>query len=169
MKEQLTELQSTRDRLKEAIALINEENFNIVPFKDSWTAAQIAEHVLKGVGVEVLYGHTRPTDRDPGEMIAQLKGIFLNFDIKMKSPAAILPSGNPHQKAEILNEIDAKWDKLIQAASTLDLSRTCTDFEFPNIGYLTRLEFVTLFIVHTQRHTHQLKNAAAAFGVETGK
>ena len=160
MKDHVNELQGTKEGLKQAISSISEEDFNEVPFADSWTPAQVAEHVLKGVGVDVLYGHTQPTDRNPGENTAQLEGIFLNFDTKMKSPQSILPSGVPHKKAEMLHEIDAKWDKLTDAVNTLDLSLTCTDFEFPGIGYLTRLEYVVLFNVHTQRHTHQLKNIA---------
>ena len=53
-----------------------------------------------------------------------------------------------------------KFDKLIEAARTLDLSLTCIDFEIPTFGLFTRLEFVWFYIVHTQRHTFQLQKIA---------
>jgi hypothetical protein len=157
----VTELQSAKAGLTEVIVAIPDEQFNKVPFEDSWTAAQVSEHIFKALGVEVLYGATKPTDRVPDEKVAEVM-IFLDFTIKMKSPDFILPSDEPQDKAPLLNGLEDKLNKLIEAAQTLDLTLTCLDFEIPEIGAFTRLEFLWFYVFHTKRHIHQLQNITKA-------
>jgi hypothetical protein len=158
MEDLVKELKHTKEELIKAISSINEDEFNEVPFEDSWTAAQVSEHLLKAIGISTLYGGIKTTDRDPGEKIAETGELFLNMDIKMKSPDFILPSDKKHTRKEIIDEVDITLSKLIEAAETLDLSKTCTDFAIPGFGDFTRLEFIWFYIFHTQRHTNQLKN-----------
>lgn len=162
MKDLLTELEKTKTHLIQAIAAISDEQFNTVPFKDSWTAGQVTEHILKAVGVDMLYGDTKPTERKPDEKIKQTSDLFLNLDIKMLSPDFIYPSDEPHTKADMLAQVEDKFNKLIEAAKSLDLTLTCLAFEVPGFGEFTRLEFIWFFIVHTQRHIFQLKKVANA-------
>lgn len=158
----ITAIQNTKADLVAVLSSINDEKFNTIPFTDSWTAAQVSEHILKAVGVGVLYGKTKPTERKPDEKVAETAALFLNMDIKMKSPDFILPSGIPQNKQDILSKVDDTFSKLGEAAKALDLSLTCLAFEVPGFGDFTRLEFVWFYIVHTQRHINQLKNIAAA-------
>lgn len=156
------EIQNTRLNLVSVINNIKQEQFNVIPFEGSWTAAQVSEHILKAIGADFLYGNTKLTEREPNEKIEELGKLFLNFDIKMQSPAFILPSDTIQDKKNILNDLENSLNNLAKAAETLDLSATCTDFEMPGFGELTRLEWIWFYIFHTQRHTHQLKNIAKA-------
>jgi hypothetical protein len=162
MKDTIAELESTYKNLLQAISAIPADKINIVPFEGSWTAAQVTEHMLKAVGIEVLYGKTQATSRDPAEKIKATSDLFLNMDIKMQSPDFIYPSDKKYEKQELLDMVTDKFTKLIEAARTLDLSLTCMDFEIPTFGLFTRLEFVWFYIVHTQRHTFQLQKIARA-------
>jgi hypothetical protein len=162
MKDLLTELEKTKADLISAIDAISGEQFNTVPYPGGWTAAQVTEHVLKAVSVEMLYGKTKPTDRTPDEKVLQTADLFLNLDIKMTSPDFIYPSDEPHAKADMLTQADDKLSKLIAAAKALDLNLTCLAFEIPGFGEFTRLEFVWFYIFHTQRHIFQLKKIAGA-------
>lgn len=157
MKDPKAELQKTYTDLAEAIAAIPADEINIVPFENSWTAAQVTEHVLKAVGVEVLYGKTQETNRDPGEKIEPVADLFLNLDIKMQSPDFIYPSDKKYEKQQLLDLVNDKFTKLTEAVNTLDLSLTCLDFEVPTLGLFTRVEFVWFYIVHTRRHIFQLQ------------
>jgi hypothetical protein len=162
MNDLLKEIGQTKTDLLAVVSSIQQEQFNTVPFKDSWTAAQVCDHILKAVNTDVLYGNTQPTSRPPDEKVKQTADLFLNFDIKFKSPDFILPTNEPLNKHIELSAIETRMNALAEAAKTLDLSATCTDFEVPGAGAFTRLEFVWFFIVHTQRHIHQLKNIATA-------
>jgi hypothetical protein len=162
MKDLLTELEKTKTHLIQAIAAISDEQFNTVPFKDSWTAGQVTEHIFKAVGVDVLYGKTQPTERAPDENVEGTAKVFLNMDIKMKSPDFIYPSDGPHDKKEMLAKLEDSFNKLITAAKTLDLTLTCLDFSIPGAPPWTRLEFIWFYVFHITRHTNQLKNIAKA-------
>jgi hypothetical protein len=162
MKDLLTELKDTKAELLTTVSSIDEDKLNVVPFADSWTAAQVAEHILNAIGVTTLYGDTKETDRDPKEKVTATAELFLNLDIKMRSPDFIYPSDKKYTKDGLLKLVDKKFTKLINAANELDLNTTCLAFEIPGFGPFTRLEFVWFYVFHTQRHIFQLKKIAKA-------
>ncbi|MHA4809659.1 DinB family protein [Flavitalea flava] len=150
-------IKNTVPQLLQTVSSFNEEQFNRIPFEGSWTAGQVGEHMVKFTGADILYGPVETTHRPIDERDLGIKELFLNFDIKMKSPDFILPTGTYHKKEEILHELENKWKEVSDAVQTLDLSETCTAFKIPGIGALTRLEWIRFMIYHTQRHIHQLK------------
>ena len=158
MKELVQKIEDTRQELINIIRSVPDQLINTAPSADSWSPSQIAEHLSKAIGTDVLYGRTGPSGRSPNEHSEEIEKMFLNFGIKMQSPEFILPSGADYKKEDILKNIEVKWDAVNKAAQSLDLNVTCLDFEFPTIGALTRLEWISFYIVHTQRHIHQLKN-----------
>ncbi|MFD2146915.1 DinB family protein [Mucilaginibacter antarcticus] len=158
----VAELEEAKSGILKAVAAISRDKFNTVPFKDSWTAGQVSDHLLQSLGVDVLYGTTETTDRAPDQNVAPLASAFLDFTIKMKSPDFILPGDGPHDQQAFLTDFDNTFNKLITAAKTLDLSQTCLDFKMPVMGALTRLEFLWFYVFHTKRHTNQLQNIAKA-------
>lgn len=159
----ITELQNTTAQLTAAVNAIPNEKFNTVPFEGSWTAGQVCDHLLQSLGVSVLYGATKTTDRAPDKNVAEIGNIFLDFSTKLQSPDFILPGEGPHDKQAYLNDFGDTFNKLIEAANTLDLTQTCLDFEMPVMGALTRLEFLWFYVFHSKRHVYQLQNIAKAF------
>jgi DinB superfamily len=153
------QVKETGTAVIDELNLFSEEQLNVVPFEGSWTGGQVAEHLLKSAGVvEVVFGRTTPTtDRPPDEKIPTLR-IFLDFSIKMKSPDFILPSDGFHARQPLIDQLQNDWDRLGEAVDTLDLSETCLDSEMPNVGHMTRLEWISFYVYHSKRHLHQLKN-----------
>lgn len=136
----------------------SEQQLNIIPFEGSWTGGQVAEHLLKSAGVvDVIFGRTASTSRPPDEKVAVLR-VFLDFSIKMKSPDFIVPSNDYHPRQPLIDGLQEKWDRIREAVSRFDLTETCLDFEMPNVGPLTRLEWISFYVFHTKRHLHQLEN-----------
>jgi hypothetical protein len=154
------EIMETKKELLKVLNLFDKENINTVPFEGSWTGGQVAEHVLKSASgvLETLNATVKPTGRNPEENVKQLGDIFLNFDIKMKSPDFILPSDDPKNKKALVQSLGETLDGIKKVAETKDLTATCTAFSMPVLGELTRIEFVKFTIFHTKRHTHQLNN-----------
>src|SRR5688572_27226011 len=60
------------------------EQINVVPFEDSWTAGQVAEHIIKATG-GLPDNKTQHADRPADAKVRDIEAVFLNFDIKMKS------------------------------------------------------------------------------------
>lgn len=156
----LNDYDDTIKAFLQKISSFKEEQFNSIPFEGSWTPAQVADHIFKSLSgvVKTLHGATESINREPGEKIDAMKDVFLNFEIKMKSPASILPETSPIEKERILKDLDRTSTIIKEAANNLGLSETCTTFELPGFGRFTRFEWVYFAIFHTKRHLHQLEN-----------
>jgi hypothetical protein len=156
----LADLDSNTNELLQTIAAFTNEQFNVVPYKGSWTAGQVAEHLLKaesGIPV-VLKGNSKSTERPADEKMETIRSIFLDFDTKMESPDFILPSEEPKEKEIFLDGFQKNRIAVKELAGCIDLSRSFTDFPFPGIDVLTGMEWLFFMTCHSKRHTRQLKN-----------
>lgn len=150
------ELDTVTTELLLMIASFDQEQVNLVPFENSWTAAQVANHLGKSDAsvIASIYAHGTPAERAADEKTPELKGIFLNFDLKMKSPDMVVPDNRIFSKEELIATLKETRARLSRAASTLNLAEVCTH---EVLGDMTRLEFLSFVLYHTQRHIHQLK------------
>ncbi|MEO5893457.1 MAG: DinB family protein [Ferruginibacter sp.] len=155
-----SEIDGTISELLEILSSFTKEQFNIVPFEDSWTAGELAQHLLmSGSGfLQMINGPSKDTERSADEFAGKIKSTFLNFNTKMKSPEFIVPPKKQYDKDELVHTLKDVWIGLDHPIQTSDLSKTCTSFELPGFGLLTRYEAVTFVLYHTQRHIQQLKN-----------
>lgn len=152
------QMEKATDELLSALSSFNQDNINRIPFAGSWTAGQVGEHLLKSYGVvETLNGRVEETRRDPLQNDAMLKDAFLNFDVKMNAPDFILPEKKDYPKQQLINSLKQRIDEIKHAIQSLELTATCVDFALPNLGALTRIEWLNFVVYHTKRHTHQLK------------
>src|SRR3954465_2712501 len=96
----LKENQTTFSDLYRSIDLFKEEQIDVVPFEGSWTPGQVMEHILKAVaGIpQLCRANTQPAQRPENEKTAGLKNLFLDFNMKMKSPDFIVPIETQHDK-----------------------------------------------------------------------
>lgn len=150
------DLKAVTTELLLLIAAFDQEQINLIPFENSWTAAQVADHLCKS-DASVLASICREgthAERAPDEKIPELKSIFLNFDVKFESPAIIIPGNKVFNKEQLIGRLKETRAELSAAAATLPLNELCTH---EILGNMTRLEFLSFVIYHTQRHIHQLK------------
>lgn len=150
--------QSGAAGLREAIKKFTPEEFGTIPFEGSWSAAQVAEHVLKSAsGIPtVLRGHHKPAGRDPEEQVNTIRSIFLDYDNKMKSPEFILPSDTPPGRDVLLSQLNDVFEQIPVSATNVNLADVFTDFPFPQMGNLTGYEWLCFATCHTERHTAQV-------------
>ena len=156
------DLDLTSKELIGVLTSLTQDQIDTVPFEGSWTAGEVAEHIYKSIAgiTDVLNGQTMPTERAADALAPQLKGIFLDYTTKIKSPDFIFPTEKTHSKELLIGDLKNTLSDISNAAATLDPRPTCLDFKFPTIGHLTRYELCTFAFAHTKRHTHQLKHIA---------
>ena len=154
-----TEVVDALSKLQDITASFSNEEINKIPFEGSWTAGELGEHMIMSNSgfAEMLNGPTDHTERAPDEKVEQIKGDFLDFNTKMKSPDSLVPPKKEYGKQDLLDSLEKIKTSLKVAISSLDLSQLCKSFELPGYGFLTRLEAICFVIFHTQRHIHQLK------------
>ncbi|WP_294966221.1 DinB family protein [uncultured Flavobacterium sp.] len=150
----------TYSKLGDQISSFSKEEINIVPFEGSWTAGQTAQHIiLASSGLTMLFaGKTEKTTRKPDENTKALDSIFLDYNTKYQSPEDIKPPAIDYEKGTLLASVKKIQNDLFEAAETYDLTLTCMDAKVPGFDHFTIYEWLHFAIVHTQRHTHQLKS-----------
>lgn len=139
---------------------VEDKKFNMIPFEGSWTAAQVGDHVQQFLNGVTKVGE-QPVEqpaRHYDDFIQPLRQLFLNFDIRMKSPDFVAPSNEPVDKELLIMQLKDTSGKILHLIAEEDLTLLCKGFELPTMGELTRLEWAYFGIYHTQRHTHQLQN-----------
>ncbi|HPH93156.1 MAG TPA: DinB family protein [Ferruginibacter sp.] len=156
------ELKQTQSALIAVVSSIPDDKIDVVPFEGSWTAGQVLEHLCKSVSTRILKGNVQTVSRPADEKIAFVRSIFLDFTKKYSAPDFILPLDATHNKQEQLLLLTGKFDRLIAALDSYNLAEECTDLTLPGFGNFTRLEWIAFQMLHTKRHTEQLRNIAAA-------
>ena len=160
MEKIIREANETLSALEHEFSKFDAPQINEVPFEGSWTAGQLAEHlVLSNSGfLEVINGPVAETDKPADLMVTEIRKDFLNFNVKYDSPKEIYPEDRTYNQPELLKNLKQIRQGVSDAIIGLDLTKTCTAYELPGYGFLTRLEAIYFVIYHTQRHVHQLKN-----------
>ncbi len=154
--ELFTSLGQTSSELLELISSEDSAAINTIPFKNSWTAAQVVSHLIKSnkAIAQSLHMEGKSVDRNPGERTGELKKMFLNFATKFQSPAFILPIRDIYQKDLLIGDLKKSIEQLMEAGNTVNLSEIIS---LPAFGEITKYELLHFVLYHTQRHTHQLK------------
>lgn len=150
-----TAIDETVSQLVDLMSSLDESKINTVPYKDSWTAAQLFRHITKstnGMKKAMLTG-SKPAGRDPGEKIPELKKAFLDFSSKLKSPDFIVPEERMYQKQAVIGELNTSFSQLKEAANKANLHELVEGLP---LGQVTKLEILHFVLYHTQRHLHQM-------------
>ncbi|QMU29023.1 DinB family protein [Adhaeribacter radiodurans] len=154
------EFEKTAQDLLKLFSSFELAEINQPPQDGGWTAGQLVQHVIKVNSgfLRILNGPTVETIRKPDEQIPRIKANLLDFTFKRQAGDFVAPENKTYQKGVLVTTLEQIKSAINQVIQTTDLSQTCTGFEVPVFGFLTRLEAIHFVIYHTQRHTHQLKN-----------
>ena len=142
------------------IRSLDEEKLNTVPYKGSWTPAQLVRHLLKsasGIG-PLIEKPLEPAERDPGERILGLKQNFLDITKTMQSPEFIVPEKMHYNKELLITEFEAALAPLTKLKD-VNLNELITGLP---LGPITKLEIVHFIFYHLQRHLIQMKRITEA-------
>ena len=159
------QLRDTNQRFRQLLASVQDEQINVVPCKDSRTAGQLAEHVLKSetAMLDALQLPAKKAGRDPFANVQQLKNIFLNFSVKLKSPEFIVSEQKEYSKSEVLRQLDGIANKLEKTIKEVNTEEMVTGLP---PGEITNGEIIHFIVYHTQRHTHQLQQILQALNTQ---
>lgn len=157
------EVEETLLAVENTLSKFDATEINIMPFKASWTAGQLAGHVILANSgfLQVINGPVTETDKPADMMVAQMRNDLLNFSVKFNSPDEICPEIRLYSQHVLLARLEEIRNEISIATTSLDLTKTCSAFKWPVYGFLTRLEIVYFVIYHTRRYVHQLVNIYA--------
>jgi hypothetical protein len=161
------ELTETFDSMANILSDFKEQEINNRPFPESWTAGQVAHHIiLSSAGLPDK--HVTVAGRSYDQKVESIRNLFLDFSQKSQAAKFIQPGEGVFKKEVLLTKLKANLAALIVVAQTRDLKALCPGVEVPGFGALTRYEWLKLIVYHTQRHAQQLRNICALIQYQDG-
>lgn len=159
------QFEDMRNRLFAMAESIPESLYNRKPADGGWSPAQVMQHLLlsaQGIVKMQENGRTAPTQRDPARQYGILDKIFKDYEAKYESAPNLLPNGDHFDKSTQLAAMKDALDHLQHQLREPGLTDELVEFDVPAFGIMTRMEFIYLVVVHTNRHVRQMKAAIAA-------
>lgn len=155
----LSDLEISTLQLLQCLSNFDKEKFNFSPDGKTWSAAQIAGHLLmlEVIANKALKGETIPTNRPPDEKINLIKTVMSDVNTKRIAPEVVQPSAELKDPQLMIEQIKFQRELLKKTISEMEMTEACVSFKHPGIGTLTRLEWVYFTIFHTERHLQQLQ------------
>jgi hypothetical protein len=152
---------NTVSQLTDLMSAVENNKVNVVPYEGSWTAPQLLRHVSKSISgmAKAMEMDAKPTDRNPGERIEELKTVFLDFSKKMKSPEFIVPEEGTYEKQFTIDDLNKSFT---QFKVNADNANSNDLVEGLPLGPITKLEIIHFTLFHTERHLHQMKKICNA-------
>ena len=154
----LDDLEGSTKMLMEELSAFSDHHFFQRPAEGSWSAGEIAEHILL---LETRSNEGMLTAR-PGNRPFDLKIIPMRDGLredekKYAAPSIVFPKGESKNKESLLDALVQQREVLKSMIRQMDLS-LITEFRHPVIGSMSRLEWVYFHIYHTERHVRQLRS-----------
>lgn len=141
----------------------HERVLNTAPFEGSWTAAQVADHIVRSNRsvMQALCLDGSPATRRPDERAAELAAVFLDHSVKFQAPSFIIPANGPFDKLQLEQQVRMSVDGLVRTAGEM---QPAVSVQHPAFGEITRLELLYFVVYHMQRHAEQLRRISSAAG-----
>lgn len=159
--ELITAVGDAVSQLVDLMSSVENDKINMVPYDGSWTAPQLLRHVAKSISgmAKAMNMDAKPTDRNPGERIEELKTVFLDFSKKMKSPEFIIPEEGTYEKQFTIDDLNKSINQFKKNANNANLNELVEGLP---LGPITKYEIIHFTLFHTQRHLHQMRKICNA-------
>ena len=160
------EVDQITTELLSVVSASNEEELNKSPYIESWTAAQVVDHVRKSNNgiAQALQMQGRRGERKADERVGELKEVFLDFETKFKSPEFILPGQKSYDRQVLIERLERSIERIKQERVKADLSEI---IDLVPLGTISKMELLHFVIYHTTRHIRQIKNILKTIKTKT--
>jgi hypothetical protein len=153
-----TELSLNTSRLISALGQFDFKTFNEKPGPQSWSAGEIAEHLLlfDQRTANVLTGKQGSESREDDSVFNAITTRLQDRSNRIDAPEALLPSPAAKEPEMLLEQLRHERDRLIRLIDTMDVNTVLPETPHRLFGPLTAAEWIRLTILHTERHLVQL-------------
>lgn len=160
-----------RERLKETVSDLTDEQANFLPEGEKWSVANLVEHIaIVENGITRIFAKLLTEAQAAGAAATQgeakisedfLQKLSWGRTQKFEAPERVHPSGEK-TIAESMAKLDENRQKLEELRPLFE-SVECSDFKFPHpaFGDLSAHEWLALLGGHEMRHIQQIKNLLA--------
>jgi hypothetical protein len=160
----IPQLENALEQTISLLGSLSEEQLNTIPFKGSWTAAQVGRHIYKsldGTG-QMLQSPMPVPERNPLERAPEYKNILLDFDRKMESPDFLIPEETAYDRKQLVASIKEVKEEVLPVAEKASLNEEAPLTDGNPLKGSTKLEILHFLAYHTIRHNRQIEKIREA-------
>ncbi|WP_396216422.1 DinB family protein [Gemmatimonas sp.] len=164
--ELLTELDRTQQAMRAVLASLPPEHANTVVRDDSWSVAQVVEHLLlveDGTGrlISTLIKQCEgTTDAETDPVLPTLAGLYVTDAVRnpIEAPPSVTPKGEMSLADAMAAQQTAR--ERVMAAFTKGAGRAlgARSYPHPILGSLNTYQWGHFLALHQQRHMVQLRS-----------
>lgn len=159
--EHIDEINTFYQDINRTLSRFSNKLLNTLPFEGSWTAGQVAEHIIKSqtyILKQLSEGPISTAERLYDKEVNTIQEIFRNMESKAKTDESIAPGPPPHDLKTLKKALQTQKKQQIKIIKTNKLEEFSATLDFPGIGQLSRYEWMHMMIEHGQRHRRQIDN-----------
>lgn len=156
-------LEETRQRLIDEISLLSSNQLNVRPDSDTWSIAQICQHIAlteKSFAKAIRYGLKQADNPN-----SELKPIHVLSDRsrKIKAPEIVIPNDERLDLQEILDLLSESRNFFLETIGNVSDTTALTKKTVihPLFGDLPLQQWAELAPLHEDRHVDQIKEIKA--------
>ncbi|MUP45730.1 DinB family protein [Gramella sp. BOM4] len=163
-------LEKSSEELNEAVDGLSEEQMMFSPGADSWSIAQVVEHIITVEGALQGMLQNKFTEEETPEMRSEIKitdeqilGMITDRSQKMKTQSQFEPSAEFSTADEALEAFNDQREEIVDFLkdSNVNLRNYINEFPF---GKIDSYQTVLFLSGHTQRHVQQIEEIKQSAG-----
>lgn len=156
----LAEFDLSSQNLIQTLKGFSDEQWNIRPSDNTWSAAQVAHHllVIEDNINRCFKGKTTPSPRSGDAIIKRMEQFLENRTRTYSAPDYTRPPDDPGSKQELIQKLEETRKQLAEHIINQELNVLCLDFKHFFFGELTGYEWIHFVMYHSNRHLIQLQN-----------
>jgi len=161
-------LNETRSKLVEEIALLNDAQFNSKPDEENWSIAQVCHHLflveastLKAIAWGLKEENNIAKERKNVDLL------ILDRTKKIKAPKIVEPRSEPFEVQQIVDLLNESRNYLMTFLDALDDPSVLKEksVRHPALGELPLDQWIEQIYLHELRHIEQIKEIKSLLDV----
>lgn len=158
-------LLETRNRLLDEIHPLRFEEFNRRPDQNSWSAAQICDHLVlveKAFTKAIVHGLKKENKKIERININPI----MDRTKKIDTPEMVIPTLEPFEVQQVTERLSESRKELLNVLSTIKDSSILAEkyARHPIFGKIPLDQWIELLYLHEQRHIEQIKEIKGIIG-----
>jgi hypothetical protein len=158
-------LLETRNRLLDEIRPLRFEEFNRRPDQNSWSAAQICDHLVlveKAFTKAIVHGLKKENKKIERININPI----MDRTKKIDAPEMVIPTLEPFEVQQVTERLSESRKELLNVLSTIKDSSILAEkyARHPIFGKIPLDQWIELLYLHEQRHIEQIKEIKGIIG-----
>ena len=158
----LTYMEESQQSMLETLEEVSEEAFLQRPDEDTWTVAEVVEHVVsieRGILLRIkkMGNSGEFSAEETPQSNEELLNLISSRELKVKAPEAVHPKGRYTHKSQAVEAFTSSRKEIQEFIQTTELPLEKICFPHPRFGVFNGYNWLVFLAGHSLRHVEQIR------------